>query len=150
LIGVQEYLVFDPTGEFLGEQVRGWRRGDGGWQPWPPETRADDRQVWHSAVLGLAARPEGLLLRFDRPAHGTLPVRREIVLALAREQVAREDAEKRATQAQQRATEAEERATQAQQRATEAEERAGRREQDLEQARAEVARLRALLEPPDE
>jgi hypothetical protein len=132
LIGVQEYLVFDPTGGFLGEQVRGWHRAQGAWQPWLPEPRPDGQAVWTSAVLGLAARPDGLLLRFDHPAHGTLPVRRDLVLALAREHREREAADERAAHAEQRALHAEQRAAQ--------------REAELAEARAELERLRAALD----
>lgn len=135
LIGVQEYLVFDPTGEFLGEQVRGWHRAEGTWQPWLPERRADGQAVWTSDVLGLAARPEGLLLRFDHPVRGTLPVRRDLVLALERERRAREEADARATDAEARATDAEA--------------RAARSERELADARAEIARLRSAPHPSD-
>ncbi len=79
LAGVQEYLVFDPTGEFLTEQVRAWRAGEEGWQPWPAVIRADGQAVWESGVLGLELRVEGPLLRFDHPALGPLLVRREVV-----------------------------------------------------------------------
>lgn len=62
-VGVEEYLVFDPTGEFLGAQVRAWRTTTGDFVPWTPEANGH----WHSRVLDLSFRPEGLLLRvFDR------------------------------------------------------------------------------------
>jgi hypothetical protein len=68
----------------------------GRWLPWPPVRRADGATVWESTVLGLAARPEGLLLRFDHPTRGPLPVRRELVAALARQQAELARAEARA------------------------------------------------------
>ncbi|MGH2410568.1 MAG: Uma2 family endonuclease [Chloroflexota bacterium] len=62
-VGVQEYLVYDPTGEFLGAQVRAWRATPRGFVLWRPE--ANGR--WNSGVLDLSFRPEGMLLRvFDR------------------------------------------------------------------------------------
>ncbi len=79
LAGVQEYLVFDPTRAFFAEQVRAWRAGEEGWQPWPAVVRADGQAVWESGVLGLALRVEAPLLRFDHPALGPLLVRREVV-----------------------------------------------------------------------
>ncbi len=97
LAGVREYLVFDPAAEFLGEQIRAWRVGEGGWKHWQPVARADGARVWQSEVLGLALRPEGTLLRFDHPERGTLPVRREIRAWLTQERAARLVAEEQAS-----------------------------------------------------
>ncbi|HVA89401.1 MAG TPA: Uma2 family endonuclease [Chloroflexota bacterium] len=61
-VGVHEYLVYDPTSEYLGTQVRAWRATPRDFAPWMPETNGR----WHSRVLDLSFRPEGLLLRvFD-------------------------------------------------------------------------------------
>ena len=79
LAGVHKYLVFDPTGGFIPERVRAWRTEGDDWQPWPPVMRAEGPTGWESAVLGLALRVEGSLLRFDHPVSGPLPVRREAV-----------------------------------------------------------------------
>ncbi len=57
-IGVDEYLVFDPVGEMLGERIWARRRGPNGFVLWEPE--ADGR--WHSA-LGISFAPQGMLLR---------------------------------------------------------------------------------------
>ncbi len=94
LAGVQEYLVFDPTGEFLAERVRAWRRGEAGLQPWPAVTRPDGQMVWESGVLGLGLRVEGALLRFDHPVQGPLLVRREVVARWQAAQQALEAAER--------------------------------------------------------
>lgn len=59
LVGVGEYLVFDPTGDLLGDQVRAWRATAGGFTPWG----ADRDGTWRSDALDLAFRPEGVLLR---------------------------------------------------------------------------------------
>jgi Uma2 family endonuclease len=62
-VGVQEYIVFDPTGEFLGDQVRAWHATEQGFVPWHPDQ--DDRL--RSEILDLWFKPEGLILRvFDR------------------------------------------------------------------------------------
>jgi len=62
-LGVPEYLIFDPTGDFLGgAPCRGWRLVDGATREWRPT--ADDRYV---GALGLSMRPDGDRLRvFDR------------------------------------------------------------------------------------
>lgn len=74
--GVKEYLIFDPTGEFLPEVLRGWRRADDGttWEQWAGTTRADGSAVWESRVLGLTLRAEGPFLRFEHPERGLLPL----------------------------------------------------------------------------
>jgi Uma2 family endonuclease len=58
-VGVQEYLVFDPTREWLGEAVRAWHATPRGFVRWA--AGRDGR--WHSRVLGIASEPDGLLLR---------------------------------------------------------------------------------------
>ena len=58
-IGVQEYLVFDPHGEYLGAQVWARRLGPHGYAPWQP---AEDGR-WHSQALGISFAPQGFLLR---------------------------------------------------------------------------------------
>jgi Uma2 family endonuclease len=57
-IGIEEYLVFDPTEEILGQAVWAQHRGPEGVIPWLPE---DDGR-WHS-TLGVSFAPQGTLLR---------------------------------------------------------------------------------------
>lgn len=57
-LGIPEYLVFDPTGEFLPQHLWARKLGPHGYVPWEPE--ADGR--WHSA-LGISFLPQGFLLR---------------------------------------------------------------------------------------
>ena len=84
--GVKEYLIFDPTGGFLPEVIRGWHRlPDSTWEPWAGTTRADGTTLWASAVLGLTIRAEGPLLRFEHPERGVLPLWSQ-AQALRREQ----------------------------------------------------------------
>lgn len=58
-VGVQEYIVFDPTGEYLGAPVRAWHATPRGFVPW----RAGPDGRWQSSMLDLSFKPEGLLLR---------------------------------------------------------------------------------------
>jgi Uma2 family endonuclease len=65
--GVREYLVFDPTHEWLKTAVIAWHATSHGFARWEPER--DGR--WHSALLHVAFEPQGVLLRvFD--AEGVL------------------------------------------------------------------------------
>jgi Uma2 family endonuclease len=58
-IGVAEYLVFDPAGDILGSQVWARHASPQGFVPWEPDATGR----WHSAALGIALAPEGILLR---------------------------------------------------------------------------------------
>jgi hypothetical protein len=58
---VEEYLVFDPTREWLGTAVRAWHATARGFTTWP--AGRDGR--WHSRVVPVSFQPEGLLLRVD-------------------------------------------------------------------------------------
>jgi len=87
LMRVPEYLVFDPHGEFLGAQIRAWRRVGDEVEEWQPG--ADGR--YSSAALGVSFRPDGPLLRAFNPDGNPVPywfeARRENVEA-RRENVA--------------------------------------------------------------
>jgi Uma2 family endonuclease len=48
LTGVQEYLVFDPTGHFIRERARAWHAAENGWQVWQSQVRANRQRVWQS------------------------------------------------------------------------------------------------------
>ena len=48
--GVREYLVLDPSGRFVPELGRGWRRVEGVYQPWA----MNERGQWVSEVIGVA------------------------------------------------------------------------------------------------
>ncbi|HEY8285020.1 MAG TPA: Uma2 family endonuclease [Chloroflexota bacterium] len=58
-VGVQEYLLFDPTRDWLGTAVKAWHATGRGFEPWLPAR--DGR--WHSRVLGISFQVEGMLLR---------------------------------------------------------------------------------------
>lgn len=62
LLRIPEYLLFDPYGEFLADQVQAWRRVGDVVQEWQPD--ADGH--YHSHELGISFHPDGPLLRvFD-------------------------------------------------------------------------------------
>ncbi len=64
-LGVANYLVFDPAGNLLGEECRGWQRRAGTTSPWHPNS--DGR--YHAIGLDVSFHAEVSLLRvFD--AHG--------------------------------------------------------------------------------
>lgn len=62
-LGVQHYLVFDPTGAYLDGQCHGWQHDNGEVRIWLPES---DGRYWCRS-LGISFRPEGVFLRvYDR------------------------------------------------------------------------------------
>jgi Uma2 family endonuclease len=65
-IGVNEYLTFDPFGDYIPEQIRAWRLGpEHIYVPW----EQDESRRWASD-LGIAFAPQGWLLRvFDEDGH---------------------------------------------------------------------------------
>ena len=91
--GVLEYLVFDPTGDLIPNQVRAWRMGASGYEPW--EAGADGR--WHCQSLGISFAPQGLRLRVYDQDGQLVPTIREIVedRRRAAERVATLEAENR-------------------------------------------------------
>lgn len=93
-LGVPDYLVFDPTGEHLGQPCRGWQVVDGVAREWRPD--ADGR--YQTQTLGIALRPENDLLRVLNPQGEPVPFAYENAHAARRlrqetEQQARELAE---------------------------------------------------------
>jgi hypothetical protein len=86
-------MVFDPTGQMIGEQVRAWRMGPTGYEPWLSE--GDGR--WHSRALGIGFVPQGLRLRVYDQEGQLVPSIREIVEERRRaaERVATLEAENR-------------------------------------------------------
>jgi Uma2 family endonuclease len=104
---VQEYWLFDPKGEWIPEQLRGYRLQHEAYQP-----ITDQR----CAPLELRLAVEGALLGFYREDTGEkLLVPDELVQALQQEMQRRSQAEQRVEQAEQLAEQAEQRAEQAEQ-----------------------------------
>jgi hypothetical protein len=139
-IGVEEYFLFDPLGEYLKPRLQGFRLGERGFQPIP---RHADGSL-PSRTTGLILRPEGLRLRLLDAATGTPLLWREEIEAEHRaEMAARKAAEEQAREARNQARVAEERVRASEERARMSEERA---EQEAAVRRAleeEIARLRA-------
>ncbi|MGB9774974.1 MAG: Uma2 family endonuclease [Anaerolineae bacterium] len=115
VLGVQEYILFDPLGEYLQPRLMMFRLTPEGY-------RQVEEDPLVSQVLGLELRVEGNLLRLVDPRTG------ERLLTPLEAQEARRQAEMARRQAEQRAAE-------------EAEARR-RAEAELEQLRAELARLK--------
>jgi len=110
-LGAREYLVFDPTTEFLGQPLRAWRRSpNGAWEPWEPEGQGFLMSV---ALDGLRLRAEGTLLRVYDPLGALLPTARELD-GIARDRAARQREDERVMRAQAARLAETERAAQAQ------------------------------------
>jgi Uma2 family endonuclease len=65
-IGVEEYVLFDPYGDWLRPRLQGFRLEEGRYQPIVP---AEDGSL-ASRTTGLILRPEGERLRLFDPAAG--------------------------------------------------------------------------------
>jgi hypothetical protein len=86
--GIPEYLVFDPIGEIIPDQVRAWRAGqDGAYVPWPPDP---DTGRWHSA-LGISFAPQGFRLRVYDPDGRLIPTMEELEIQREEEVAVREE-----------------------------------------------------------
>lgn len=92
-LGIQEYWLFDPKGEWIPEKLRGYRlRGDN------YEAIADNRSI----PLQLRLTVEGKVIGFYREDTGEkLLIPDELVQALQQETIARQQAEERAEQERQ-------------------------------------------------
>jgi len=55
-LNVQEYFQYDPTGDYLHPQLKGYHLVNGSYQPFPLERSPQDIQFIHSPVLGLDLR----------------------------------------------------------------------------------------------
>ena len=121
-LGVTEYFLFDPLGEYLRPPFQGYRLEQNRYVPLRP---AEDGSLW-STMLGLALHPRGEHLRlFDPESRRWLPTPQE-------ETVARRAAELRAATAEARMVAEADARQVAEARAADAE--------------AELARLRAQLD----
>jgi len=140
-LGVKEYYLFDPTGDYLSEPLQAYHLVEGEYQPVPSEGG-----FWRSPVLGLTLKAEGGHLRLYDAQTG------EPLLDPAAQSQAREQAEverRRAEAARQQAETALGQAETARQQAETAREQAEaacRREAEARQAaEVELQRLRTEL-----
>jgi Uma2 family endonuclease len=143
MLGVQEYFLFDPLGEYLHPQLQAFRLRGGFYAP---IAATEDGAVF-SEELQLTLQPEAHLLRLIDPVTGqTLPTLDEavelMVEALGRAQVEHQRAEQEAQRAEQEAQRAEQEAQRAEQEARRTQAEAQR----ADAAEAELVRLRAELE----
>jgi Uma2 family endonuclease len=129
-LGVEEYFLFDPYGDYLEPRLQGYRLRAG---RYVPMSREPDGSL-SSQTTGLLLRSEGERLRLVDPATGRrLPWPEE-------ETAAREAAEARAAEAHQRAAEADQRAAEEAAARAAAEARAVAAEERLRILQEEVAR----------
>ena len=135
VLGVPEYFLFDPTGEYLLPRLRGLRLNTEG--VYEPIAMTEERLF--SEPLGLEVYAEGLLLRLHDPLTGvTYRTRAEKNAAIEREAQRAEQAEAESETAARLRRDAEG-------RAETAEGRADAEAQRRREAEAEIQRLRALL-----
>jgi len=133
--GVQEYLIFDPTTDYLGTDVQAWRRTSRGFAPW----RAIAGGRWRSRVIDVTFWPQSMLLRVTDRDGQVMPTLGEAVRLAEHERLAAEQERRRADEALRQVAE------QARQVAEQARQVAEQARQVAEQAR-QIAALQAALE----
>jgi Uma2 family endonuclease len=136
-LGVEEYFLFDPYGDYLSPRLQGHRLEGGRYTRIVPET---DGSLL-SRVSGLLFRPEGPNVRLIDARTGERLLRIEEEAAGRRQEAAarRQEAEARRQEAEARRQEAAARHA-AEVRAAQAEERARMLEEELARLRAELDR----------
>ncbi len=118
-LGVQEYVQYDPTGDYLTPPLKGFRLAGENYEPMPSSLTPTGTAIVHSDVLGLDLRIiDGDLRFYD-------PVTQQKLLSLQESEQARQESEQARVSAEVRAQTAEARLA------------------ELE------ARLRALTPPPE-
>ncbi|WP_414517687.1 Uma2 family endonuclease [Nostoc sp. PCC 9305] len=137
-LGVKEYWLFDPKGEWVEQQLRGYRLRGEIYEP---------IQDGRSEPLQLRLVVEGRLIGFYPEDTGEkLLIPGELVEALRQEVLARQQAEELVEQERQRAEQERQRTEQERQRAEQERQRAEQAELQIEQLKA---RLRSLNVDPD-
>ncbi|MCZ7573427.1 MAG: Uma2 family endonuclease [Ardenticatenaceae bacterium] len=128
-LGVAEYLLVDPTGDYLAPRLQGYRLVEQGYVPLRTDTAPDGSLSLHSPRLGLDLQLRGDEFRFFDPRS------RRRLPSLAEAQAQAEQAQVQAEQEARRA---------ARPRRGPSRKAAARRaaEAELERLRAELARLR--------
>ena len=89
-LGVKEYFLYDPRGEYLTPRLQGNRLVGGGYERMSAVESIDRALTLHSEVLGLELRARGEEMHFHDPATG------QVLLSHAEEHSARRAAETRA------------------------------------------------------
>ena len=89
-LGVREYWLFDPAGDWLDPRLQGNRLSDGRYEPLSPTGIEGEERVLHSAVLGLDVYVDRGEIRFRDPTTDRkLLTLEEATLALEEVQQAR-------------------------------------------------------------
>lgn len=125
MLGVEEYFVFDPLGEYLEPRLVGFRLAE-----WKKYRRIEGEEPLVSRVLGLELRAEGDMLRLVDPVTG-----KKLLTPLEAQEAYRAEAQARRAEAQAR---------------QQAEVRAHQAQVEIERLRAELARLRVADEAKKE
>ena len=63
-LGVREYWLYDPRGEYLSPGLQGWRLSGAGYERHPVKELPDGMLTLHSEILGLELRAKGGEMRF--------------------------------------------------------------------------------------
>jgi len=69
-LGVQEYVQYDPTEDYLKPPLKGFHLVGDNYQPIPTLEQPDGTLILHSAVLGLDVRLQDGVFHFVEPATG--------------------------------------------------------------------------------
>jgi Uma2 family endonuclease len=94
-LGVQEYVLYDPTGDYLRPPLRGLSLVGDNYELMPTTVLPDDTLTLYSNVLGLELRLVHSVLRFVDPATGQrLLSYREVEQARQEAEQARQEAER--------------------------------------------------------
>jgi Uma2 family endonuclease len=100
-LGVQEYILFDPLGQYLEPALQGYRLTQDRYVTLPQQSLPDGGYELVSDVLGLALRAKaGALALYDRATGEKLLTPPELYDRAEREAAARQAAETRAEQAE--------------------------------------------------
>lgn len=143
-LGVEEYLLFDPLGDYLYPRIQGYRLKGGRYQPIKPA--APDGSL-ESQITGLTLRIEGERLRLINTVTGEKIVwadEQGAELKRTKEQVLREAEARQA--AEEKAARERERADREAEARRAAEDRADREEKARRTLEEELARLRREME----
>lgn len=134
VLRVNEYFLFDPTGDYLNPRLQGWRLMDGRYQPIPLENGR-----MHSEHLGLDLVQQGETMRLFDPRRGEFLLNILEMAQFARAETQRAELEAQKAELETRRAELE------MQRAEAEAQRAEAEAQARSEAEAENARLRAEL-----
>ena len=151
-LGVREYWMFDPTGDWLAPRLQGLRLHEGEYRPLPSVATVDGGLLVHSEALGLDVRIEaGAVLRFHDPVTGRdLPGSLEAQTRYQETQTRYQEAQTRYQETQTRYQEAQTRYQEAQTRYRETQARyretQAHLDREIEVRRAAEARIAELEE----